>query len=143
MNKNIRTYEDLLREKEKLEGLYKAQKDLLQLDMKQLRVELQPALKTARLMGKLFSRDKDRSLVGVGAERLVDFLFQSLVLRKAGWITKLVVPLLAKNVTSHVIAEGKQNWLQKLRRWTGKKNYNGQTAPDPNPAAPGKTNTGE
>lgn len=137
MSNKIKTYQDLLDEKRKLEGLMKAQKDLLHLDMQVLKTEFRPAIRVVKVMGKMFTREKDNSIVGVGAERLVDFVFQRFVLNKAGWVAKLIVPILAKNVSSHVVSENKQHWFQKLRSWIGKKGHNGQTPPDPNPAATG------
>ena len=135
MSKKIETYQDLLDEKAKMEGLMKAQKDLLRMDMMQLRGEFRPAIRAVRVVGKLFSREKDRSVIGVGTERLIDFVFQKFILNKAGWLARFVVPILVKNVSSHVVSEKRQGWVQKLKSWIGKKNHNGQTPPHPDPAA--------
>jgi hypothetical protein len=138
MSKQIQTYQDLLEEKEKVERLMKAQKDLVRMDLQLLKGEMRPALRAVKTFGKMFTREKDKSIFGVGTERLVDFVFQRFVLNKAGWLAKLVVPVLVKNVSSHVVAENKHNWLHKLRTVLKKKDkHNGQTPPAPDPSATG------
>jgi hypothetical protein len=134
MNKKIETYQDLLDEKVQLETLVRAQKDLLMLDLQALKSELRPALRTVAVVGKMFTREKDHSLLGMGTETLIDLVFKKVVLNKAGWIARFIVPILAKNVSSHILAENKQGWLQKLRNWVGKKSHNGKTPPEPGPA---------
>ena len=136
MSKSIKTYQDLLDEKEKVERLLKAQKELVQMDLQVLKGEMRPALRAVKTFGKMFTREKDKTIFGVGTERLVDFVFQRFILNKAGWIAKLVVPVLVKNVSSHVVAENKQHWIHKIRRFLKRKgNHNGQTPPGPDPAA--------
>ena len=135
MSKRIETYKDLLEEKQRMEMLLKAQKELVQMDLKLIRGEFRPALRAVKTVGKMFTREKDKSIVGLGSERLIDFVFQRFILNKAGWLARFIVPILVKNVSSHVVAENKQNWMQKLRSWLGKRNHNGQTPPDPDPAS--------
>ena len=139
MSKTIKTYQDLVEEKEKLEGLLKAQKELIRYDLQLLKTEFNPVFRSARLMGKLFTRDKKHSLLSNGAETVIDFMFKKVILNKAGWVAKLVVPFLMKNVSSHVVADNKDNWIRKLKSWIGRRNHNGKTAPPVDPADIRKT----
>ena len=139
MNKRIETYNDLLEEKQRMETLFKAQKELVQMDLKLIRGEFSPALRAVKTVGKMFTREKDKSLLGIGSERLIDLVFQRFILNKAGWLARFIVPVLVKNVSSHVVAENKAGWMRKLRTWLGKKNYNGQTPPAPDPASTSAT----
>lgn len=135
MSKKIQTYQDLLEEQDKMETLLKAQKELLRLDLQQLKSEMRPALGAVKTVGKLFTRDKDHSVLGLGTERLIDFVFQRFVLNRAGWLARFVVPILVKNLSSHVVAENRDNWMQKLRKLVGKKHHNGRDAAGTGPAA--------
>jgi hypothetical protein len=137
MSKQIVTYNDLLEEQQRMETLFRAQKELVQMDLKLLRGEFRPALRAVKTVGKMFTREKDKSILGLGSERLIDFVFQRFILNKAGWLARFIVPVLVKNVSSHEMAENKQGWMQKLRSWLGKRNHNGQTPPDPDPASTG------
>jgi hypothetical protein len=131
MNK-ILTYEDLLKEKQQLEVLLQAQKELLRYDLQELRGQLLPAKNTAQdtfsFLGKIFKRKKSVPLLTGGANRVIDLVVKKLLLARSGWLTRLVVPLLIKNFSSHLIAENKGKFVSKLFHWIGKKNANGKSA---------------
>jgi hypothetical protein len=139
MSKKIETYQDLLDEQAKLEKLLAAQQELLRVDFQALKDDFRPALNTVNTFSKLFTRRKDDTLLGAGTERVIDFVFNKFVLNKAGWLARFVIPILAKNVSSHIVADNRDNWLTRLRQFIGRKNSNGNTPPaaDPASATPG------
>ena len=134
MNKRIPTYNDLLEEKQQLEVLLKAQKELIRYDVQQLKAEFQPAIKTFSLLGKIFTKDRSNALLTTGTDTVIDLLVKKVILGRAGWITRLIIPYFLKNVSSHVIADKKDGLLQKVFSWF-RKNQNGKTPPDPDPAS--------
>jgi len=140
MNKSIKTYNDLLEEKQQLEVLLNAQRELIRYDMQQLKTEIQPAIKAVGLVGKMFTKDKSNALLNTGADTVIDLLFKKVLLGRAGWVTRLVVPYFLKNVSSHIIAEKKDTLLQKVFSLF-RKNHNGKTPPDPDPASTRKPDT--
>ena len=128
MSKQIKTYEDLLKEKQQLELLLKAQKELIVADIYDLKNELKPALNAISFLGKIATRDKGDILITGAANQLIDLVFRKLILARTGWITRLVVPFFIKNYSSHFIGDHKKEWVKKLFSWIGHKNSNGQAA---------------
>jgi hypothetical protein len=50
---------------------------------------------------------------------------KKLLLGRAGWLTRLIVPYFMKNYSSHFLAEQKEKWLDKLAAWMNR-NKNGK-----------------
>lgn len=121
MTRTISTYEDLLKEKARLTLLLSAQKELVREDIKEIKEELVPVKSAISLVSKLATKDRNNFLLTTAADKLIDLLVKKLVLAKAGWITKLAVPFLMKNFSSHVIADNKDAILGKIFSWIGKK----------------------
>lgn len=131
MTKKINNYNDLLLREKQLEELLKAQKELLVLDLQQLKEEIKPATAAISFVSKITTRDKSNFFLNAGANKLIDLVVKKLVLGKAGWLTRLTVPFFIKNYSSHIIADHKEEWLEKLFTWTSHKNgkENGKAAP--------------
>jgi hypothetical protein len=128
--KRIQTYNDLLEERQELELLLKAQRELLHTDIQQLKLELRPASLVMNQLGNFFSRDKSNWLITAGTSSLVNLFIRKTPVAKAGWLTQFLVSFFLKNYTSHVAAVRKNKWMQRLFSWIGKKNHNGQAAPE-------------
>jgi hypothetical protein len=137
MTKRIRTYQDLLDERQKLEQLLHAQKELVIQDFKEVKEELKPVREAITFIRKITSRDNTSFLLTTGASKLIDVLFKKVILARAGWLSKMIIPFFVKNYSSHVLAENKDKLLNKLFSWIGIKNANGQVKHDPaeNPEA--------
>src|SRR5687767_13784308 len=129
MNNKIRTYQDLVRQEEQLEELLKAQKELLAQDFRELKEGLKPATAALSMLSKITTREKGSFLLNQGANSLIDLVVKKIILAKAGWLTRLTVPFFIKNVSSHVIADKKEKWMDKLFSWIRHKNGNGKAAP--------------
>ena len=137
MKRKIRSYDDLEREEVLLEELLLAQKELVQLDIQQLKAQLKPAHAALQIFSKITTSDKSNPLLTQGANTAIDFILKKVVLARAGWITKMLVPLVVKNYSSHYIADHKQDIVQKIfSLFSGNKN-GGANAPS---TAPGKEN---
>jgi hypothetical protein len=129
MTNKIQTYKDLLEEKERLKLLLSAQKEVLRQDVNQIKVELAPVRKAVSTVGKMFTKDKTSWALSTAADTVIDIFVRRMILSKAGWFTRIVVPFLMKNVSSHVIADNKDKILSKLSALTGlfsKKKNNGK-----------------
>jgi hypothetical protein len=59
MNRTIRTYDDLLREKQRLTALLQAQKELVRQDVQSIKQELAPVKKAIEWVGRLTTRDRN------------------------------------------------------------------------------------
>jgi hypothetical protein len=127
MSKPIKTYEDLLKEKQKLEVLLQAQAELVRYDFNEVK---DAAIDSLAAVGKVFTRNTSNLVLTSATNRLVDVVLRKGILGRAGWVTRLVVPFLVKNYSSHYIASHKKQWMKKLFSWIGKKNQNGRHAPE-------------
>ncbi|NOT76021.1 MAG: hypothetical protein HOP08_13935 [Cyclobacteriaceae bacterium] len=111
----IQTYEDLVAERESLEKTLAIQKEIIRADVVELKKELRPAKDLLTFLAKITTKDKSNSLVSLGVDLVGDVLIKNLVLAKAGWITRLIVPFLMKNYGTNFLTKGAGgNFLQKI-----------------------------
>ncbi len=122
MKRRITSYEDLEKEEQLLEELLKAQKQLVLVDIEQLKNQIKPATTALKLFNNVISPDKSNPLLTAGTNTAIDFLLKKFVLGNSGWIVKMVVPYLVKNYSSHLIAGNKDSIVQKLFSLIGGKN---------------------
>jgi len=59
------------------------------------------------------TRDHTGPLATFGIDFSIDLLIRKLLLAKAGWFTKLVIPFVVKNYSSHIISEEQRLKLSK------------------------------
>lgn len=126
MTKPIRTYKELLEEKERLKLLLSAQKELVRHDINEIKQELAPVKSAISVVGKFATKDNRNWILTTAADTIIDLVVKKMVLSKAGILTKLVVPFFMKNFSSHVIADNKDKIISKLSSWFSKKNANGK-----------------
>ncbi|MET0465433.1 MAG: hypothetical protein ABW007_19890 [Chitinophagaceae bacterium] len=117
----IRTYNDLLTEKERLKALLQAQKQVLRQDVEDIKAELQPVKHAISVVGKFTTRDKSNPLLTSATESIIDLVVKRMLLARTGWLTKLVVPFLMKNVSSHLVNANQGKIFSKLFSFLGKK----------------------
>ena len=122
MKRKITSYEDLEKEEQLLEELLNAQKQLVLADIEQVKMQLKPVNATLKLLNNVIAPDRSNPLVTAGANTAIDFVLKKFILGNSGWITKLVVPYLIKNYSSHLIAGNKDSIVQKLFSFIGGKN---------------------
>lgn len=117
MTKQITSYKELLEERERLEALLKSQKELVKQDMRAIKEEFAPVRAAVAFTGKLLSRDRSNWVLNASANAAIDLLVKKLLLGRAGWITKWLVPFVLKNYSSHFISENKDSIVQKIFSW--------------------------
>ena len=137
MTKTISTYQDLLEERERLEGLLKVQKDKVKDSAIALKSEFQPAFSAVSFLGSLVTRDSTNPILGGAANTVIDVVLKNLVLGRAGWIARNLIPLLVKNMSSHYIADHEDDIFRKIFSFFGFKKKKKKAGPD---SSPEKTN---
>lgn len=134
MSKSIKTYEDLLQEEQRLLQSLKTQEVRIREDMAGLQQGLQPVGKVFSFFQKMATRDHTGPLANFGIDFGIDLLVRKLILARAGWFTKIFVPFIIKNYSSHIINEEQrvklsqkiQNLFNKIRP---KKNTSASSSP--------------
>ena len=126
MTKQIRTYDDLLEEQARLKMLFGAQRELVRQDINEIKLELLPVRKAISVIGKFATRDNRAQLITSFADTMIDIGLRKLIFSKAGFLTKLVLPFIMKNFSSHVINDNKDKIISKLSSLFGRKHENGK-----------------
>ena len=121
MNRAIRTYEDLVEHKQKLKELLDAQKRLIHYDIEEIKEELRPLTNIVGVASKFFTRNNDHSLLVNGVNSLIDLALKKIVLPGTGWISHMIIPFFAKNISSHLVAENKKGVFDKVASWVAVK----------------------
>jgi len=122
MNKTIHSYKDLVEEKQRLEVLLVAQKQVLHNDVQELKTQLEPLKRAVEFIKKIMTKDKTALLLTIGSDIVINSVVKRFILSRAGWFVRNVVPYFLKNYSSHFLAEQKGKWIEKLRAWLGHKN---------------------
>ena len=127
---NIKSYDDLVREREELEVLLRLHRDQIRHDLHGLREEFRPARQAVSTIGKFFTKDKSSPLLTTGANMLIDVVVKRILLGRAGWITKLIVPMLIKNYSSHVLSDNKGSIFKRIKSLFSKNGTSHSKKPD-------------
>jgi hypothetical protein len=125
MTKRIQSYQELLDEKERLQSLLIIQKEAVRRDIHEIKEELKPVTSVISFASRLLTRDSNNPVFTAGANTLIDLVVKKMLLSRAGWFTRLAIPILLKNYSSNFISENKDAIMKKLFSWIGKKNANG------------------
>lgn len=117
MSKRIQTYHDLVEEKKRLETLLESKKIDVSEDWKGVKEHLKPITNVFSFLGKFTSRNKSNPLVNFGINMAGDLVLKRFILRRADWVTRLLLPVFIKNYSSNVLGDTKGNNLfSKVRR---------------------------
>lgn len=122
MNKRISSYKDLLEEKQQLEILLQAQKEVIHYDIQELKAKLQPLKDAVEFVKKITTKDKTNILLNIGSDIAINTFVKKFILSRAGWLTKLIIPYFLRNYSSHFLAEQKDKWFDILKNWLSHKN---------------------
>jgi hypothetical protein len=115
---NIRTYNDLVEEKKRLESVLALQKDILHQDFIALKEEFRPALNVLSIVGKVTKLSSTNPLISMAVNMVGGLFLENMVLSGSSKITRLVVPFLAKKVSTFFRAGNGDTILQKIAaRW--------------------------
>jgi hypothetical protein len=98
---SINTYDDLMQEKRRLKLVLEERKILVQAEFEEIKIKLKPVTNVIEMVEKLSKKDKSNPLFNMGVDVGVNLLLKKVLLRNAGFIVKLLVPLMAKNYISH------------------------------------------
>jgi hypothetical protein len=119
MNKtstNIQNYTDLLVEKERLKSLFAVQKQDIKDEFQSIKDELSPVSMALKTIGFYTKPDKSLGLFNKVLNNGVDFLLKKVILKDAGWMTRLIVPFITKNIVSHFAAKKVEEELPAVKK---------------------------
>lgn len=112
----IKNYADLEAEKLRLMALLRNHEEAIKADVANVREGLKPVNNALQVINKMATRDNRVPVMNFGLEMGIDILIRRMLLGRAGWFAKIVVPYLIKNYTSHFIGdEKKEAFVNKIR----------------------------
>src|SRR6476619_1314938 len=127
--KKIKTYEDLLKEEQRLLLQLKASELVIRDDIAGVKEGLKPIGRVMKTISKFTTRDRTGAFANFGLDFSVDLLVRRVILAKAGWFTKILIPYVIKNYSSHFITEQqKAKLMQKVSSILSKFRPKGDTA---------------
>jgi hypothetical protein len=94
MKPKISSYKELLEHQGQLKALLEVKKDLMRSDVELLKIETKPV---SDLFGGLSDSERKRRLLAIGVAFAAKTVLQKIILRKAGWVVKLIAPYFAEN----------------------------------------------
>ncbi|HWJ90143.1 MAG TPA: hypothetical protein VNR87_03480 [Flavisolibacter sp.] len=116
MSKSIKTYDDLLQEEQRLLQVLRSQETLIREDLAGLKESLKPVAKVYNVLNRMATRDHTGPLANFGIDFGIDLVIRKLLLARAGWFTKIFVPFIVKNYSSHIISdEQRAKFAQKIQ----------------------------
>lgn len=104
----IRTYEDLEAEEKRLQALLYSHKESVKDSFAAVKENLKPWKLAMGTVSKIFHRDNSSSpFMKIGLDVGVDVLVRRFLLARSGWFTKIIVPFIIKNYSTHIIKQRK------------------------------------
>ena len=113
MTTKIKTYKDLLAEEQRLTLQLTLHKSLIKEDIAGIKERLNTFKRIAANIRGMFSRGDNGPLLNFGLNFGIDVLIRKILLGRAGWITKIVVPYVIKNYASHLVNETQRKAVTK------------------------------
>ncbi len=107
MTKKITSYKDLLAEKQNLELLLDAQKELIKLEFEEVENQLFPVVNLMNTVSKLATYNSKEFLLTIFSDIFIDLVADVTGLKNKNWIGRIAIPGAMKNLSSHFIANNK------------------------------------
>jgi len=104
MSKNITTHKEMMLEKQRLEALLVAQKELIELDLQGFKSKLKPATNVISFLGSFKKKTTSNPLLGIAVGLSTDILLRKVLFKRAGWAVKTVMPFLMRRVTTSLVS---------------------------------------
>jgi hypothetical protein len=124
----INTYDDLVREERRLKQHLTMQKAALREHYHVLSEKLAPVETIAGVVKNVTTPSTRNPFINTGINLGIDMLLRGFYHSKAGWISKLVVPFVLKNVSSNLVNKKGRGILKTFKSLFGK---NGKAKTDP------------
>ena len=117
--KRVKSMNDFHAERRRLKAAIAEKESLMKADVDALKEKLQPVNIAINYAAK-FTSSKDKNFLNTGLETALTYVLRNVVLARAGWITKIIVPIIARNYASNKLTENKADIVHTVRDWLHK-----------------------
>jgi hypothetical protein len=115
MNKTITTYEELLREKERLELQLEVHKAAVKMHVEDIKKKLNPVRNVLHFFSNFSAPAATDTLIGTGLGLSVEMIIRKIFFSRTGWITKMLAPILIKNFSANMLMKNKKSLVKKVK----------------------------
>jgi hypothetical protein len=123
---NIRTYEDLQEMKHRLEAELVIRREVIKEDVAALKREWKPVMDLVSGFSDMPAKMKAHPILSMGIGLLGEVVIKNFLLARAGWISKLILPVLATNFSSHILNKDGTSIFSRLFDRFKNRNSNGR-----------------
>ena len=114
----ISNYNELLAERRRLEALMREHKATIATEVGVIKEKLHPIFALVSFLS-IFQRKPNQNLLQFGADVGVELLLRQKLLAKSNWVTRLVLPFLAKGATAKVLEKLRPKSKQLVQETAG------------------------
>jgi len=114
MNK-VTTYEELVREKERLQLQLEVHKAAVRGHVADIKKKLNPLRNVIHFFSNFTSPVGTNTLVGTGLGLSLELLIRKVFFARTGWITKMLGPVLLKNFSANMLKKNKNTLIKKVK----------------------------
>lgn len=123
MKTNIQNLEDVRAERTRLKNQIETSKTNLRHEFGAIKKELNPINQALGVVTDVLTTPR-KGLLSMGVGFGVDTVLKRVVLARAGWLPRLVVPFLVKNVATNYISKNKTSVVEGMLGWVKKATQN-------------------
>lgn len=123
MKTNIQNLEDVRAERARLKNQIETSKTNLRHEFGAIKKELNPINQALGVVTDVLTTPR-KGLLSMGVGFGVDTVLKRVVLARAGWLPRLVVPFLVKNVATNYISKNKTSVVEGMLGWVKKATQN-------------------
>lgn len=119
MKVKIENMADLKAERIRLKNRLEVSKSQMRGELNAIKTELNPARQAVGVLGDMFTTPR-KGLLPMGVGFGVDMLVRRGLLARAGWLPRLIVPFLVRNVATKYIQNNRSPLLETALTWVKK-----------------------
>lgn len=119
MKTNIQNLDDVRAERARLKNQIETSRMNLRHEFGVIKQELNPINQALGVVTDVFTTPR-KGLLSMGVGFGVDTVLKKVILARAGWLPRLVVPFLVKNVATNYISKHKTSVVEGMLGWVKK-----------------------
>lgn len=119
MKTNIQNLDDIRAERARLKNRIEITRTSLRQEFGAIKKELRPVNQVLGVVSDVLTTPR-KGLLSMGVGFGVDTVLKRVVLARAGWLPRLVVPFLVKNVATNYISKHKTSVVEGVLGWVKK-----------------------
>ena len=119
MKTNIQNLEDVRAERARLKNQIETSRMNLRYEFGAIKKELNPINQALGVVTDVFTTPR-KGLLSMGVGFGVDVVLKKVVLARAGWLPRLVVPFLVRNAATNYISNHKASVVEGMLGWVKK-----------------------